>query len=184
MSFLLRAAAWSLALVVVLSLRTLAFAEADSGNSVCPPGAALDPERTRVVLLRLRAQAQGAKLWAALGRPPVVCYGNVPEGILQTDGAAVLQTDRAPDANAARLAHLLHHVVHGLPFDEKTVRRSPLACDALVSNADRAERAAHKLENQLRHAFRLPPLPFEDLSEGYRRRCEALRKHPDAAAPM
>jgi hypothetical protein len=183
MPFLPRAS-WSLALVVVLSLCAEAFADADSGNSVCPSGTALDTKRTQVVFHRLRSQAQGEGLLAALGRVPVVCYGNVREGILQTDGAVVLQKDRAVNANAARLAHLLHHLVHGLPFDEKLVRSGALACDALVSKADRAERVAHKLENHLRHAFRLPPLPFEDLSDSYRLRCEDRRKSLATPAAM
>ena len=183
MSFLPRAS-WSLALAVVLSLCAEAFADADSGNSVCPPGTALDSKRTQAVLHRLRSQAQGVGLLAALGRVPVVCYGDVRDGILQTDGAVVLQKERAVNANAARLGHLLHHLVHGLPFDEKIVRSGALACDVLVARADVAERAAHKLENLLRHALRLPPLPFEDLSDGYRQRCEELRQRPPSPAPM
>jgi hypothetical protein len=179
-----RALFGALVITAVLSLGGEVRADADHAGSGCPPGAALDARRTRTVLHSLRSQAAGAELVAALERPPVVCYGNVAEGVLQTDGVVVLQRDRAVAANAARLGHLLHHLVHGLPFDEKIVRRSDLPCDELVSKAMMAERAAHALENRLRQALHLPPLPFEDLSNSYQRRCVELRSPAATPATM
>lgn len=162
-------------IVALFSFAAEARADADRDKSVCPPGATSSPTRTRAVLRRVRSQPRGKALLLALGRPPVVCYGKVSEGTLQTDGALVLQEDRPVAANAARAGHLLHHLVHGLPLDQAAVRSDPRTCAELVSRADRAERAAHALENDLRHAFRLAPLAFEDLSDAYRQRCEALR---------
>jgi len=164
------------AIATVLSLGPEVYAGADGKESTCPPDAVVAPKRTQAVLRRLRSQTQGKALLAKVGRPPVVCYGNVREGILHADAVVVLQKDHAVEANAARLGHMLHHLVYGLPFDEKKVRSGRFSCDELAGTADLAERAAHALENDLRQAFRIEPLAFEDLSNAYRQRCEALRK--------
>jgi hypothetical protein len=142
----------------------------------CPQGAALDKKRTQQALARLRSHEEGKRLMAELGRDLTVCYGEVREGVVQTDGAVVLQRDRPAPANAARLGHLLHHLVRGLPFNEMTVATSTLACDEVAKNANAAERIAHDFEKELRQAFGLSPLPFEDLTADYRKRCQALRK--------
>ena len=149
----------------------------------CPHGARSDRKRTRAVLARLRAQEAGKLLLAELGRDLVICYGDVREGVLQDDGALVLQRDRSAPANAARLGHLLHHLVRRLPFDETAARGGTLACSEIVKSAAEGERTAHQLESELRRTFGLPPLPFEDLSEEYRRRCQALRSEPPSPAP-
>lgn len=187
MSSLRRAVSWSpvfVALAAVLSWGAEVRADTASDKSTCPPDATVAPERTQEVLRRLRSHRHGKTLLVASGRPPVVCYGNVREGILHADGVVVLQKDHLVAANAARLGHLLHHLVHGLPFDEKNVRGSSASCDELVRTADLAERAAHALENDLRQAFRLRPLAFEDLSDAYRQRCEALRKAPTGQSSL
>jgi hypothetical protein len=150
----------------------------------CPPGTASDDKRTQEVLLQLGSQNEGRRLLVALGRTPRVCYGDAHEGSLQTDGALVLQRDRPPAANAARLGHLLHHLVRGLPLDETTVRASTLTCSELVRNAGLAEHTAYQLESELRRGFGLPPLPFEDLREQYRQRCQALRDEPARRSTM
>jgi hypothetical protein len=135
-----------------------------------------DARRTRAALARLRSHEEGKQLLAELGRDLVVCYGDVHEGVLQSDGALVLQRDRSVPANAARLGHLVHHLVRGLPFDERAVRTSTLDCNALAKNAEESERSAHQLESRLRGAFGLAPLPFEDLADDYAKRCQTLRQ--------
>jgi len=142
----------------------------------CTQGSARDDKRTHEALLQLGSQEEGHRLLASLGRTPRVCYGDVREGLLQTDGVLVLQRDRPLAANAARLGHLLHHLVRGLPLDETTLRASTLTCSELVRDADLGERAAYNLEGDLRRGFGLSPLPFEDLSGEYRQRCQALRE--------
>jgi hypothetical protein len=142
----------------------------------CPPGASPDRKRTLAVLARLRALAAGEDPAAELGRPLTVCYGDVREGVVQDDGAIVLQRDRSIAANAARLGHLLHHLTHVLPFDEAAVRAGGLSCPEVVKNADAAEHMAHEVESQLRRAAGLAPLAFDDLSEVYRQRCQTLRQ--------
>lgn len=149
----------------------------------CPQGATADRKRTQAVFARLRTQKAGRLLAAELGRELVVCYGDVREGVLQADGALVLQRDRSVPANAARLGHLLDHLVSGLPFDEPAVRSGKLACSEVVRSAAEVERRAHKLESELRKAFGLPPLPFEDLAEEYRKRCQALRPEAPSRSP-
>jgi hypothetical protein len=148
----------------------------------CPPRTTADRKRTQAVFAQLGAQEAGKSLVAGLGRELVVCYGDVREGVLQADGAVVLQRDRPVPANAARLGHLLHHLVHGLPFDESAVRGGR-ACSEVVKAGGELERTAHKLESELRRAFRLSPLPFEDLSQDYRKRCQALRPEAPGQAP-
>ena len=150
----------------------------------CPPGTASDDQRTQEALLQLGSQNEGRRLLVAFGRTPRVCYGDAHEGSLQTDGALMLQRDRPLAANAARLGHLLHHLVRGLPLDETTVRASTLPCGELVRKADLAEQTAHQLESDLRRGFGLPPLPFEDLRDQYRQRCQALRDEPARRSTM
>jgi hypothetical protein len=158
--------------------------DGNGGKPACPQDSTSDPDRTRGVLRRLRSHAQGKRLLAALGRLPVVCYGDVPEGILRTDGVALLEAKHPVSANAARLGHLLHHLVHGLPFDEKIASASTIAREALVKRALLSERAAYDLENDLRQGFRLPHLAFEDTSDGYMQRCRELRKEPASPSAM
>jgi hypothetical protein len=128
------------------------------------------------VLAQLRSQQSGKRLVAQLGRAPRICYGNVREGVVQSSGVLVLQRDRSLPSNAARLGHLLFHLVHGLPFDDAIARTSPLSCGELVQAAGAAEKRAHRMESNLRKAFGLAPLPFEDLSPDYAKRCQALRQ--------
>jgi hypothetical protein len=149
----------------------------------CPQGAMPDRKRTQEALARLRSQEAGKRLVAELGRELLVCYGNVREGVLQSDGALVLQRDRSLPANAARLGHLLHHLVRGLPFDETTVSTSGLACSEVAKTADEVERTAYALESELRKAFGLPPRAFEDLADDYQKRCQALRQRPPGRPP-
>ncbi len=150
----------------------------------CPEGTALDRRRTQRVRRRLTAHQAGARLLAAAGRVPTLCYGDVREGVLRTDGILVLQRDRPLAANAARLGHLLHHLVYGLPVDENHLRTSELGCSELANRADVEEHATHKLENDLRRSFGLPPLAFEDVADAYRQRCEGLRRERTSRASM
>jgi hypothetical protein len=148
-------------------------APADVG---CPDGTATDRKRSQTIFARLRAREEGRKLVAGLRRGPTICYGDVREGILRSDGVLVLQRDRGLPANAARLGHLIFHLVEGLPFDEAMARESELSCDALVKRAGEREKVSHDFENELRKAFGLEPLAFEDLSEQYEKRCQAVRR--------
>lgn len=107
-------------------------------SAVCPAGTTPDRSRTRAELAWLRSQSQGNRLLAALKSPAMVCYGDVPEGILHSDGVLVLRRDRSRVANAARIGHLLHHVLHGLPLDDTTVRTSTLTCTELVTRVQPA----------------------------------------------
>ena len=99
-------------LVVAAVLPPAAEVRADSSSQsvdepACPQVSTSDPKRTKETLRRLRSQAQGHRLLAAFKRPLVFCFGDVPEGILQSErlpGAVlVLERDRSLAANAARL---------------------------------------------------------------------------------
>ena len=164
---------WLLAILLFVAPINVFSAEP---TSHCPGDAAPDRKRSQAVLAQLRSQQSGKRLVSRLGRAPKICYGNVREGVVQSSGVLVLQRDRSLASNAARLGHLLLHLVHGLPFDDAIARTSPLSCGELVQAADAAEKRAHRLESELRKAFGLASLAFEDLSAEYRARCQALRQ--------
>ena len=142
----------------------------------CPRDTAPDEQRSDSVMARLRANESGAALLARLGRALIICYGDVREGVLQSDNAMVLQRDLPIAANAARLGHLVFHLVHGAPFDEAAASSSSLSCAELVKRAAAMERQAYALEDKLRKSFGLPPQAFEDLSALYERRCRSVRR--------
>lgn len=142
----------------------------------CPPDTAPDEQRTDAVLARLRSSHSGAALLARLGQPLLLCYGDTHDGVMQSDGAVVLQRDLPIAANAARLGHLVFHLVHGPPFDEATAPSSSLSCAELAKQATAKERQAHLLETSLRKSFGLRPQAFEDLSALYERRCRNVRR--------
>jgi hypothetical protein len=141
----------------------------------CPAGAATDAGRTATVLARLRTDEDGKRIVASLARELTMCYGDVSEGIVQTDGVLVLQRDRSPAANAARLGHLLLHLVQGPPLDEEAAHKRERSCKELTEWANTMEKSAHDFESQLRKKFGLAPLPYEDRSGEYAKRCQALR---------
>jgi hypothetical protein len=142
----------------------------------CPEKAAPDRKRSEALLARLRTDESGKRMIASLARELTICYGEVREGVVQSDGVIVLQRDRPLPANAARLGHLILHLVAGLPLDETAARTSSLSCNELVKYAGEAEKRAHTFECELRKAFGLDPLPFEDLSAAYAKRCQVLHQ--------
>jgi hypothetical protein len=142
----------------------------------CPREARPDKQRSERVLAQLGRHERGKHLLGRLGRELTICYGDVREGVVQSLSVLLLQRDRTVAENAARLGHLLVHLVELLPFDEAAAREGTVPCPQLVERADQAERRAHAVESELRQSFALAPLPFEDLSAEYRARCRALRR--------
>lgn len=124
----------------------------------------------------MKKQPQGQELFQRVGRPLVVCYGDVREGVVQDDDLIVIQRDRTVPAQAARLAHLLAHLVWWPPFPKDQIRASHDPCPAVAATAMENEARAARLENELRTTFRLAPLPDEDLQRTYEQRCRELRK--------
>jgi hypothetical protein len=141
----------------------------------CPTGAEPDAGRTATVLAKLGTDEDGKRTVASLARELTICYGEVSEGVVQTDGVLVLQRSRSPAANAARLGHQLLHLVQGPPLDEEAARKRERPCKDLIEWANTMEKSAHNFESQLRKKFGLAPLPYEDRSDEYAKRCQALR---------
>jgi hypothetical protein len=148
----------------------------DGAPNACPANTRIDRARTDFVLQKARTNPTGKRLLGRIHRAPLVCYGDVPEGVLQEPGVIVLGSDRSVAANAARLAHLLCHRIDGLPFDEQAARTSTRTCEALAARAERMERRAWRIENDMRHAFGLPAIAEDTHRLQYQERCESLRQ--------
>jgi hypothetical protein len=142
----------------------------------CPRGATPDPRRSEATLALLRTREDGKSVLGQLACGLTICYGEVPEGIVQSDGVLVLQNSSSKPANAARVGHLLLHLLRGAPLDEVAVRAGTLPCNQLAGKAREAEQQAHRFETLLRKAFGLEPLAFEDLFDSFTKRCQTLRR--------
>ena len=155
----------------------------------CPARFALDPPRAAALADRLATVPEGASvLTRAQGAAmPRICFGPAIVSSITTDGAVLLDGDLGEPEAAARLGHLLAHVVEGLPM----ARPGAGDCEAQVEDALRKEARALALELRLRHALgvteRRIPYAFED--DVQRAPPEArerlvldyLRAHPDGA---
>lgn len=122
---------------------------------------------SRAIAARLRDNPEGAALLEEAPSHRVV-FG-LEAGILP-DGTVRLVRDRPVPESAARYGHLLHHLVHGRPFDDEQVG----ACSRRLEAARRRERDALALEDRLRASFGLAPLPetaLEARLSAYRARC-------------
>lgn len=150
--------------------------KADLPRPRCPQTALEDDKRTAEVVTLLRKHQRGQDIFKRIARPLVVCYGDVREGVVQEDDVLVLQRDRPVTAQAARLAHLLAHLVWWPPFLKDQVRASQEPCTAVAARAVEIEQPAGNLESELRKSFGLPPLPEEDLRKSYEQRCREVRR--------
>ncbi len=150
--------------------------KANLPEPVCPRGTTPDSKRTAQLTARLTSHPSSQGLFPRLGRPLVVCYGDVREGVVQDDGAIVLQRDRPLPAQAARLAHLLTHLAWWAPFPADEIRTSRESCEEIADRAVAAEEEAHRIENDVRRSAGLPALPVEDLRTQYAQRCRELRR--------
>lgn len=185
---------WAGAVAVVTALGC---GRADPG---CPAGLAPDAARTQALIARLAAVDEGAAVTRRLTGAPRVCFGQVAVSAVSHEGVVLLDS-AMPDAEAAaRLGHLLLHVLDGSPAPSA----GEADCDAAVRRALDIEARAFAMELRLRQALGVTGLRYgfeEDLrrapieareatirawleahpaggqgvdalAEGYRRRCE------------
>jgi len=137
---------------------------------------------------RLRATDEGAALLDALAVNVRYCLGEIDHPVVQDGRVLVLDRRAERPARAARVAHLLHHVVHGLPMPDPLPPAPD--CDALVARALDREAEAYALEATLRAAFEAPPTRYEfepavraasDRTERVAIVRRYLAEHPDGA---
>lgn len=157
-----------------------ACSEPPSENSEprCPMGARPDEARAT----RLRARLEGTEAAGYLAAEHRICFTVHGPAVVTDEGDVMLPRDERDDALAARLGHLLEHIVRG------TLRNDPAAsCDVLVAEALRREASAYALEIRLRDGFGLPRAPFVELETAYRATGEPgilawLEAHPEGGA--
>ncbi|MEM9073444.1 MAG: hypothetical protein AAGE52_33370 [Myxococcota bacterium] len=140
----------------------------------CPAGFRANPAHSE----RLKALLQGTEAARLLSADASVCFGPGPSAVTE-DGVVLMESEEADEGAAARLAHLLLHVVDGSPLNLS----ADGTCDELVDRALRAEARAYALELRLRDALRAGFSPYTDLERAFRDRGEEgiadyLRSHP------
>ncbi len=162
----------------------------DTPAPPCPPmffERVGDGERIRE---RLRALPEGAALLDALRVEVRFCFGTIDVPVVSEGRVLVLDARAERPEQTARVGHLLHHVVHGLPFPNEVPAGAD--CDALIETAIAREAEAYALEARLRRAQDLAPDRYEfepDLwaaPEADRVELVAryLREHPTGAPNM
>ena len=130
----------------------------------CPGGTAPDEDGARALIARLASTPEGEGVVRRLGsQAPRVCVGRVPVSAVTTDGTILLDAALDEAEAAARLGHLLVHVVEGLPGAASAGGAAAGGCDAEVARALAAEARALALELRLRRALgvRAPRLRYE-----------------------
>lgn len=154
----------------------------------CPYGFVDRPSATAPVLQRLRTTTDGAAVLAALGGAEVrFCWGDIDSPVVDGGQLLLMTEDDPPAQRAARAAHLLHHVAHGLPLPAEIPRGAD--CEALVAQALAREAEAYALELRLRRRLEAPGPRYDfepafwEAAEGDRVALilDYLRAHPDGA---
>lgn len=144
----------------------------------CPMAAR--PDETRAA--RLHARLEGTEAASYLEAEHQICFSAQGPAVVTNESVVLLPRDGDEAALAARLGHLLEHVVRG------TLRDDPSeTCDALANEALHREASAYALEIRLRDHFGLGRASFIDLEAAYRRGGEPailawLEAHPEGGA--
>ncbi|RLB60602.1 MAG: hypothetical protein DRI90_13350 [Deltaproteobacteria bacterium] len=115
---------------------------------ICPAGLRSDPQRAARLVELLESVPRGRDLVQDAPGPLHICFAEANTGVVRSDGVFVMDASGDEGAEAARLGHLLLHLIDGAPLSE------PLdparACAVLVAEAMVAEAQAHTLELRLR----------------------------------
>lgn len=158
----------------------------------CPAGMATMETRARGLRVLLERVPEGARV---IGRVPAgaarVCFGRVPVSAVTPDGTVLLEASLGDAEAAARLGHLLLHVIEGPPMPALVPAAPALSgaeCGAAVRRALVAEAGALALELGLRRALGVtaPALRYEFEQDFWRAPPEAregvilayLESHP------
>ncbi|MCA9610815.1 MAG: hypothetical protein KC619_34705 [Myxococcales bacterium] len=139
---------------------------------------------------RLRGLPEGAALLDALRVEVRFCFGTIDVPVVSEERLLVLDARASREEQTARTGHLLHHVVHGLPFPAAVPADAD--CDAILETAIAREAEAYALEVRLRRAQDLEPNRYEFEREFWRASADDqaalvaryLREHPSGAPNM
>ena len=119
-----------------------------SRDDACPEAFALDEARAARVLDTLAASPSSRSLAARASElEPTLCFGPADISLVRTDRVLLVDRRLPDDEAAARVAHLLLHLVDGPPL---RVPRSVRDCDAAVARAMDAEAVALARELDVR----------------------------------
>ncbi len=128
----------------------------------CPAGFINQVGRADAIRARLRTRDEGRALLEALGETEVrFCFGHTDVPALAEGRVLVLDADWDGPSQAARVGHLLDHVVHGSPFPDTVGAGTD--CERVVRDALTTEARAYALELRLRRALGVEEIryPFE-----------------------
>lgn len=119
-----------------------------------------DEPRARGLVALLEGAPEGAAIAGRVSAGAArVCFGQVPVSAVTPEGVVLLEATLADAEAAARLGHLLLHVVEGSPAP----RAGEPDCEAAVRRALAAEARALAMELRLRRALGVtaPALRYE-----------------------
>jgi hypothetical protein len=126
-----------------------------SPDTVCPYGFSANPERTLELVARLRQDPEVSQLLDRAAGGYLVCYGAALESAVDPEHRLRLPADQPAEVLAARMAHLLEHVVVPLP----TLDQAQEPSERWLEQVRQREARAHELENRVRQRGGLAPLP-------------------------
>lgn len=140
----------SLLFVLAIAAAVASCRSADSGAR-CPPLFTANENRARRLWDRLDDAPEGAAVIARASSLPLVCFGQVDLSMVTTEGIVLFDNTLDDDEGAARLGHLLAHIVDGMPMGKP----SDADCETQVNDALRLEAKSMSLELRLQRDLRV-----------------------------
>jgi hypothetical protein len=155
-----RAAPRAAAGLALSALALIGCGEPAPARPACPDGLHEDESRAGRLVGLLDSTGPGRDLLRRAPALPRICFGDVAEPAITSEGVVLLDPRDDDGEAAARLGHLVLHVVEGLPMSGATGPERP--CRERVDDAVRAEARAHALELELRRRLGVtrPRAPF------------------------
>lgn len=142
------------AVAVMLGAALTVFCGCDGpAQGSCPARYSADPERQAKIVEVLGKSQEGGAVVARWGRPIRMCFGAVAPSVVTEEGMLLMDAKLEDARAAARAAHLLTHLVDGLP----ALVKGQGDCEARVEQALAAEARALALELRLLRELGAPP---------------------------
>jgi hypothetical protein len=166
------------AAILVAAMTLKASVSSDNKEeSACPAATMKNAERTRKILQMLNTDEEMRTVLQQQESKVSICFGDIPSGVLRTDGVFLLPISKSDASNAARTAHLMLHRIDLPPLDGNAVVKNTLSCDDFVNRIMDDESRAFALENRLLKGFGLEPGSdaLSALRADYQSRCMGLR---------
>jgi len=132
--------------LAVVAIVAIASCRRADSNQQCPASLAKNEDRARRLWDRLDDAPDGALLMTRTSSLPLVCFGKVDLSVVTTEGIVLFDNRLDDDEGAARLGHLLAHIVNGMPM----ANPRDVDCETQVNDALQLEAQALSLELRLR----------------------------------